>query len=180
MSDYENRLQREFHNYLVQKGVVDERLQSTVDIEERWQTVAASYIPDGIKEFQNYPEASLGWMMYTGMALAHLWDEDWKLYSSIAEPYLYLKSKRGYDRMDEYIREEVLHLQADDYVNVEELVGACASFVYSFLRHQGIEPGTVAAFNAYVDSLHQMYIMGAAIEFKRLGYSMQKVDSIYS
>ena len=51
MSDYENRLQREFHNYLVQKGVVDERLQSTVDIEERWQTVAASYIPDGIKEF---------------------------------------------------------------------------------------------------------------------------------
>ncbi|MDY5824315.1 MAG: hypothetical protein SPJ99_05605, partial [Candidatus Coprenecus sp.] len=72
MSDYENRLEREFHNYLVQKGVVDERLQSTVDIEERWHTVATSYIPDGIKEFQNYPEASLGWMMYTGMALAHL------------------------------------------------------------------------------------------------------------
>lgn len=180
MSDYENRLQREFHKYLVQKGVVDERLQSTADIEERWQAVASSYIPDGVKEFQNYPEASLGWMMYIGMALAHLWADNWQLYSSIAEPYLFLKSKRGYDRMDEYIREEVLLLKGDDYVNVEELVGSCASFVHSFLRHQGIEPGTAAAFNAYVDSLHQMYIMGAAIEFKRLGYSMQKVDSIYS
>jgi len=43
------------------------------------------------------------------------------------------------------------------------------------LMHQRIEPGTKEAFNAYVSCLHQLYLMGAAMQLKRMGYHMTKM-----
>jgi hypothetical protein len=42
--------------------------------------------------------------------------------------------------------------------------------------HQRIEPGTKEAFNAYVACLHQLYLMGAAMQLKRMGYHMTKMS----
>ena len=63
-------------------------------------------------------------------------------------------------------------LSGADYVALEKLVGECASRVYNVLHRQNIEPGTKEAFNAYVSCLHLLYLMGAAVQLKRMGYHM--------
>lgn len=77
--------------------------------------------------------------------------------------------------MDEYIREEVLQLSSADYTAAERIVGECASRVYSALLHRGIEPGTKDGCNAYVACLHQLYLMGAAMQLRCMGYCMTKM-----
>ena len=59
-------------------------------------------------------------------------------------------------------------------IALEKVTGECASRVYNALRHQNIEPGTKEAFNAYVSCLHQLYLMGAAMQLNRMGYYMKK------
>ena len=176
IKDFEKQLHEDLHEFLLSIKEVDERLPECPDVEEKWKPIAKAYIPDGIKEFQNFPTASLGWMMYIGMAVAKIWDTDWETYSKMENLYVYMRDKRGYDAMDEYIREEVLLLQGIDYNVLEKLTGECASRVYNAMIHQHIEPGTKEAFNAYVACLHQLYLMGAAIQLKRMGYHMTKID----
>ena len=200
MENFEEILRKDLHQFLLSMKEVDERLPECPDVEDKWEEIAKAYIPDGIREFQDYPSASLGWMMYIGMAVAKLWDTEWEvmeqreqsdacinsaesrqnstggqIYSNLDNLYVYLRDKRGYDSMDEYIREEVLQLTGVDYTVLEKLVGECASRVYNALMHQRIDPGTKEAFNAYVSCLHQLYLMGAAMQLKRMGYHMTKM-----
>ena len=156
---FENQLHQDLHQFLLSMKEVDERMPECPDVEDKWEAIAKAYIPDGIREFQDFPSASLGWMMYIGMAVAKMWDTDWDIYS-----------------MDEYIREEVLLLQGADYAVLEKLTGECASRVYNALMHQRLEPGTKEAFNSYVVCLHQLYLFGAAIQLKRMGYHMTKMN----
>ena len=201
MNEFEDKLHKDLHQFMLSMKEVDERLPECPDVEEKWESIAKAYIPDGIREFQEFPSASLGWMMYIGMAVAKLWDTEWEvmeqreqsdacidsaesrqnstggqIYSNLDNLYVYLRDKRGYDSMDEYIREEVLQLTGVDYTALEKLVGECASRVYNALMHQRIEPGTKEAFNAYVSCLHQLYLMGVAMQLKRMGYHMTKMS----
>ena len=172
MEQFEEKLRQDLHQFLLSVNEVDERLPECPDVEDKWEAIARAYLPDGIREFQDFPSASLGWMMYIGMALAKMWDTEWEIYSKIDDVYAYMRGKRGYDGLDEYIREEVLLLAGADYVGLEKLVGECASRVYNALRRQNIEPGTREAFNAFVACLHQLYLMGVAVQLKRMGYHM--------
>ena len=172
---FEDRLHQDLHQFLLMLREVDERLPECPDVEEKWETIAQSYIPDGIREFGDYPTVSLGWMMYVGMAVAKLWDTEWEIYSELPDLYVYIRDKRGYDCMDEYIREEILQLSGNEYAALEKMVGECASRVHNALTRQQIEPGTKEAFNAYVSSLHQLYLMGVAVQLKRMGYHMTKM-----
>lgn len=176
MEQFEEEIKKDLHQYLMYINEVDERLPECPDVEDKWETVAKSYIPDGIREMQDYPTVSLGWMMYVGMALAKMWDTEWEIYSKLEDIYVYIRDKRGYDLMDEYVREEVLLLEGDDYANVEKITGECAARVYNKLMRQHIEPGTQEAFRAYVACLHQLYLMGAAMQLKRMGYHMTKMN----
>ncbi len=176
MEQFEDQLHQDLHQFLLSMEEVDKHLPECIDVEEKWEEMAQAYIPDGIREFNSFPSASLGWMMYLGMAVAQLWDLEWATFSKMDDLYVHLRDKRGYDCMDEYIREEVLALSGVDYVSLEKLVGECASRVYNALRHQAIEPGTKEAFHAYVACLHQLYLFGAAVQLKRLGYHMTKMD----
>ena len=175
MENFEEQLRNDLHQFLQTLQEVDERLPECPDVEEKWEAIAKAYIPDGIREFTDYPSVSLGWMMYIGMAVAKMWDMEWEIYSKIEDLYAYMRDKRGYDAMDEYIREEVLLLEGEAYGALEKLVGECASRIYNALRRQNIEPGTKDAFNGYVACLHQLYLMGAAIQLKRMGYRMTKM-----
>jgi len=172
---FEDQLHRDLHQFLLSMKEVDERLPECPDVEDKWEAIAKAYIPDGIREFQDFPSASLGWMMYIGMAVAKMWDTEWDIYSKVADFYAYMRDKRGYDSMDEYIREDVLLLQGEDYTVLEKVVGECASRVYNALMHQRLEPGTKEAFNGYVACLHQLYLFGAAMQLKRMGYHMTKM-----
>ena len=115
MDNFEEQLKKDLHLFLQSINEVDERMPECPDVEDKWEEIAKAYIPDGIREFQAFPSASLGWMMYIGMAVAKMWDTEWDIYSKIDDLYAYMRDKRGYDAMDEYIREEVLLLQGDDY-----------------------------------------------------------------
>lgn len=176
METFEEKLHQDLHQFLISMKEVDEHLPQCPDVEDKWEQIAKSYIPDGVREFTRYPTASLGWMMYIGMAVAKYWDDEWEIYSKIDDLYGYMRDKRGYDEMDEYIREEVLMLNGVDNVVLEKVAGECASRVNSLLMHQYIEPGTKEAFEAYVSCLHQLYLMGAAMQLKRMGYHMTKMN----
>ena len=177
MEKFEEQLHSDLHHFLQSLKEVDERLPECPDVEDKWETLAKAYIPDGIREFQDYPTVSLGWMMYVGMTVAKMWDTEWEIYSKVEDLYAYMRDKRGFDYMDEYIREDVLLLKDDDSKALEKLTGECSSRVLNALRHQPVEPGTKEAFNAYVACLHQLYLMGAAIQLQRMGYRMTRMNA---
>ena len=172
---FEDKIQKALYQYLLKADEVDEHLPECPDVEARWESIANSYIPDGAREFRNYPVASLGWMMFIGMAVVKMWDEAWSLYSQIDDLYLYIRDKRGYDALDEYICEDVLSVCGEDYTGLENIVRECASLVHSILMREGIEPGTKEAFYAWIACLHQLYLFGMAIQLKRMGYHMEKL-----
>lgn len=175
IEEFEVSLYDDLKKYLLDQGEVDEHMPECPDVESKWQAIGEAYLPDGIREFQNYPTASLGWMMYIGMAIARFWDEEWSIYNPIANLYAMLRDKRGYDNLDEYVREDVLLLRGDAYAQTERLVSECASRTHALLMRQGFEPGTADAMRAYVACLRQLYLMGMSVELHRQGYHMEKV-----
>ena len=176
IKNLEQLFHTDLHQYLLSIGKVDERLPEAPDIEELWQKIGESYLPDGMREFNAYPTVSLGWMMFIGMAIAKYWDTDWELYSKVDDLYKYLRDQRDFDHMDDYICEKVPLLAEEDHALMTKTVGECASRTYNLLYHQHLEPGTPEAFQGYVSALHQMYLMGMSMELKRLGYHMTKLN----
>ncbi len=174
MESFEDKLKVILLQYLRQENVVGERFPICPDVEEKWQDMSAAYMPDGVREFNEYPMVSLGWIMFVGMALAKFWDEDWELYGALNTSSLYegLRDKRGFDYMDEYILEDVLKLDEEACKKMTDIVAECACITNTFLRNQNIEPGTRAAVEAYVECLHQMYLMGMAVQLNAMGYKM--------
>ena len=175
-----NPLELVFHNdlqqYLLSIGRIDEHFPESPDIEELWPKIAQSYLPDGIREFAGYPIVSLAWMMYTGMAVAKYWDTDWQLYSQVDDLYKYLRDQRDFDHMDDYICEKVLCLDAKEHEVVNNVVGECAARTYNKLCRMRLEAGSKETFRTFVAALHQMYLMGIAVELRSLGYHMTKVQ----
>ncbi len=176
MDEFAKILLNDMHRFLVERGAVDERLPECPDVEEKWLPVAEAYLPDGVREFADYPVASLGWMMLIAMAMAKFWDEDWEKYSQVDDIYQQLRDKRGYDHLDEYILDEVLHLSGDDAEAMQNLVGDCAERAKRALFSMDIEPGTADAFKGYVACLQCMYHMGMAVQLKAMGYHMTRLD----
>lgn len=175
MKDFAADMLADLHHYLIRHDAVDERMPECPDVEAKWPAIAEAYLPDGAREFANYPVASLGWMMFVAMAVTKFWDEDWEKYDKMENLYLYLRDKRGYDNLDEYILDEVLDLHGDVAEDMQTLVGDCAERTKRAIYGLDIEPGTVDAFKAYVGGLQCMYQMGMAIQLKAMGYHMTVV-----
>ena len=70
MKQFEEQLHQDLHQFLQSMKEIDARLPECPDVEDKWEQIAKAYIPDGIREFNDFPSASLGWMMYIGMAVA--------------------------------------------------------------------------------------------------------------
>jgi len=177
LDKFEAKLHGSLTRMLTDRDAIDPILPDAPDIEERWEKICMAYLPDGVREFTAYPTASLGWMMYIGMAVAHMWDEDWEMYSRFDDIYATILVKgRGYDCMDEYICQETLKLSPEQEKETAKLVGDAASHTLNALMRESFEYGTPEAFNAYVRSLHQLYYFGAAAELWRLGYHMTPLN----
>ena len=175
MEQFATALLNDLQRFLLERGKVDERLPECPDVEDKWPAIAEAYLPDGIREFADYPVASLGWMMFIAMAVTKFWDQDWERYSQVEDLYLMLRDKRGYDHLDEYILDEVLDLHGDAADQMQELVGDCAERTKRAIYGLDIEPGTVEAFKAYVGGLQCMYQMGMAVQLKAMGYQMVRL-----
>lgn len=174
MEDFATTMLTDLHRYLIKRGAVDERLPECPDVEAKWPSVAEAYLPDGVREFADYPVASLGWMMFVGMAVAKYWDVDWTRYAATDDLYTPMRDKRGFDNLDEYIMDEVLDVHGDAAESLQNLVGDCAERTKRAIFALNIEPGTVEAFKAYVTGLQCMYQMGMAMQLKSMGYHMVK------
>ena len=61
MEQFEEKLRQDLHQFLHSMKEVDERFPDCPDVEGKWEEIAKAYIPDGIREFQDYPSAS-PWM----------------------------------------------------------------------------------------------------------------------
>ena len=175
INDFEQALRTDLHQYLLSLDKVDGRLPEAPDIEELWPKIGESYLPDGMREFNAYPTVSLGWMMFIGMAIAKYWDTDWELYSKVGDLYKYLRDQRDFDHMDDYVCENVLLMRPDEHKRITDIVGECASRTHNLLFHQHLQPGTREAFLGYVAAIHQMYLMGMAMQLKAMGYHMTKI-----
>lgn len=172
METMENIVRADLHSYLASVGAVDAKMPECIDIEEKWEEIASAYMPDGIREYNSSPVVALGWMMFIGMAMAAFWDGNWDKYREDSELYDHLKDARGFDYMDEYILEDIMHLDRNVSGKYSRIVAECASRTNSILVRGNVEPGTKAAFQAFVSCLHQMYLMGMAFGLKHLGYKM--------
>ena len=172
---FEDTIHNNLYQYLTGIGKVDRMLPECPDVEDKWVSIGNSYIPDGAREFRDYPVASLGWMMYIGMAVAKLWDDEWEIYSQIEDLYLYMRDKHGYDSLDEYICEDLLAARGEECENLAQVVSECATRVNHCMIRERFEPGTKEAFEAYVTCLRQLYLFGAAMQLKRMGYHMERI-----
>ncbi|MBM0143929.1 hypothetical protein [Segatella copri] len=172
----EEIFKQDLHMYLAGKNRVDNQLPDAPDIEEQWAKIGEAYLPDAMREFTKYPTVALGWIMFVGMAVAKYWDEDWELYSKVENLYTYLRDRIDFDHMDDHILDNVLLLDENEHKATSALVAECAARTYTLLIHQGYEPGTEAAFRGFIAALHQMYLMGAAIQLKALGYHMTQLQ----
>lgn len=174
---FEDKVRDDLTAFLQKKGALDEHVPECPDVEEKWGVVARAYIPDGAKEFQQYPVVSLGWMMLIGMSMAFYWDTDWEKHSNRDNYYQELRDMKGYDNMDEAVVEQLLGYAGEAAEKVTELVAECASRVYGLLSHEHVEPGTEAAFGCYIAALHQLYLCGMAMELNALGYHMTPLNN---
>ena len=55
IDQFEEILRKDLHQFLLSMKEVDERLPECPDVEEKWESIAKAYIPDGIREFQDFP-----------------------------------------------------------------------------------------------------------------------------
>ena len=102
--------------------VVGERFPICQDVEDKWQNILTAYMPDGVREYNEYPMVSLGWIMFVGMAMAKYWDLDWEKYADKDDIYETLRKQRGFDEMDEYILEEVLEFDEEKCKKITDIV----------------------------------------------------------
>lgn len=171
----EEKVKQDLYQFLLHRGYIDERLPECSDVDEKWTNIAEAYLPDGIREFAAYPTVSLGWMMFIGMAIAKFWDADWQKYGSVENIYEQMRAQRGFDSLDEYVLEDVLQMKGKGLNDLNNLVAECASRTNNALCHAHLEAGTPEAFRAYVACLHQLYLMGIAVQLKRMGYHMELI-----
>ena len=177
VAKFEEKVREDLEGFLQRKEALDAHVPECPDVEARWGEIARAYLPDGAREFQQYPVVSLGWMMLIGMTMAFYWDTDWDKYSEHHSIYEEIRDKRGYDNMDEAVVEDILGYAGEAAEKITELVAECASRVYSLISHEHVEPGTQAALGCYIAALHQLYLAGMAMELNALGYHMTPLQA---
>ena len=59
MEKLEEQIHSDLQQYLLSVNEVDERMPECPDAEGKWEAIANAYIPDGVREFQNYPLACI-------------------------------------------------------------------------------------------------------------------------
>lgn len=169
---FEEKVRKDLVEFLQKKEALDTVVPECIDVEDKWGEIARAYLPDGAKEFQDYPVVSLGWMMLIGMTMAFYWDTDWEKYSSKKDIYETIRDIDGYDNLDDTVVRKILSYAGEPAEKITGLVAECAARVLNILNHEQVEPGTEAALGCYIAALHQLYLAGMAMELNALGYKM--------
>lgn len=65
--NYHNTFESSLRSYLSERELIDLMLPECDDVEQKWEQIVTSYMPDALRNFGDYPDAVLAWMMYIGM-----------------------------------------------------------------------------------------------------------------
>ena len=150
-------------------GLLDGEIFRSPDIDDRWdKDLVKPYVADAVKNFNDYPDAALGWAAFLGMAVGHQWDKAWEAHrSDVYESYY---GPRGWDDMDEHVLYGMLHLDKEEAARLSDAVLGCSSAARGLIRHEGIEAQTETGFYILARCYTVFYRLGAALELRRLGY----------
>lgn len=176
MQKFEEKVREDLTKFLQHKEALDQHVPECPDVEEKWAYIGRAYLPDGAKEFQQYPVVSLGWMMFIGMAMSYYWDVDWEKYADRTDFYETIRDINGYDNLDDTVVKTILGYEGEAADKIIELVAECASRVYGIISHEKVESGTEEAFGCYIAALHQLYLAGMEMELNALGYHMTPLN----
>lgn len=178
--EYYNMFEQKLEENLVRMcsglGMLDGKILTTEDLDMKWKEIAPEYMADAVKEINSFPEAAIGWAGYIGMAVAKFWDEDWGKHHSVTYKDFY--GKRGFDDMDDNIMENILgySLASTEAGMITRMLMACCQSAIGAIRHENIEPSSIDAFHILARATKVLYRIGLAMELKRLGYKIQKLD----
>lgn len=177
---YEERLKADLLQLLSSRNELPAQspMPQSPDITDLWlERLAPAYCADAVKEIAQYPLVALGWAMYVGLAVARYWDDDWATYSQHPNLYEHVRDIRGFDYLDEVVRTELYGLRpaTPAFQAMEDLVRSCAQLAHDQIRHEQIEPSTPMAFHVFARSIKVLYVVGAALGLRRLGYKMEAV-----
>ena len=146
------------------------------DITDQWERLQQEYIADAVTQIADYPEVSVAWAAYLGLAVAEGWERDWELFQQT--PYTAFYGQQGFDDMDDNILMNHLGLaldspEAQQYVN---LFRTCARIATTSIRREQIPPQSPLAYHCFVSVCKLMFCLGASIRLKHLGYALEKVE----
>lgn len=139
------------------------------DVEEKWNSMCKDYTADAVGNFNDYPNAALGFAAYLGMAVVRDWDTDWA--SSKNKAYRDYYGPHGFDDMDDHIVRDILDLDEKTTHDIKECLLSCAQSTLGLIEHEQIETQTEFGFYILVRCWSVMYKIGASIELTRRGYA---------
>ena len=175
-NSFEERLQLELLKLCNSMEALDPVLAESEDITEKWNDYATPYMADAIEQVNDYPNASIAWPAFMGMAVAQWWDVDWLANQN--NPYEKFYGVEGGDDMDDNIMVNILGfpLGSPEEVQIRDVTITCAEKAIAMIMKEDFEPGSEKAFYMLARTMKVMYKIGAALQLKRLGYKFQKVD----
>ena len=176
LQQYEEKLQQALVALCRQEQLLPKEgpMPYTDDLLEKWNEIAPEYLADAVPQIAEYPEVSVAWALYLGMAWANVWHQDWqegkkRTYSSFYGP-------RAFDDMDEHIVRDILGLplESPEAEKIEEMMRSCAHTAMTFIRREDTEAQTTKAFYLFARTTRVLFRIGAALSLKRLGYKFEK------
>jgi hypothetical protein len=173
LNKFEQRLQEAI---LLPAPALGGKFMLVDDISVQWERFQHEYIADAVTQIADYPEVSVAWAAYLGLAVAEGWDRDWEKLSQ--SPYTSFYGQQGFDDMDDNIlmNHLGLALDSDEAQRYVSLFRTCAKIVTSSIRREQIPPQSPLAYHCFVIVCRLMFNLGASLRLKHLGYSLQKVD----
>ena len=177
LSQYERRLQDSLVSLCTAYDLMGGMLLENDDIDWKFtDALAQPYLADAVREYRQYPEASVAWAGYLGMAVAKLWDADWQAYQQVA--YADLQGLRGFDDMDEHIVQHVLGytLDSEPARRIADMLSNCAVEALTMIRHEHIEPQSPRAYYVFARTVQVLYRLGASMELFLLGYKLERIQ----
>ena len=169
LDNFEKTLQSGLIKLCSGAGIKDFEILDCPDVENVWNdSYIKDFISDAVVNFNDYPQSTIAWAGFLGMAVACHWDRDWEIFRN--DPYSSYYGERGFDDMDEHILGAVLKFNDADTSRYSSLMSSCAMAALGLIRHEGIEAQTDTGFFILARSYTVLYRVGMSLMLNKLGY----------
>lgn len=176
--NYESLLEQELLKVCSSAGMLDGILLASEDIDGKWSDYANSYMADAIEQINTYPQVSIAWAGFMGMAVAKWWDTNWQ--GNKNNDYSAFYGSQGFDNMDDNIVEKILGHKPGSFeaIRLSGTMYSCSQRAIAIIRKENIEFGSVKAFYILARTVKVMYRIGAAVQLQQMGYKFEKLKTL--